>query len=69
MARKKDPPKPLLSLKFDFVESLDNLTQQAVNMVQMVELVVDHGNLPAPVKEKLAEQLAKFKAALFQEGE
>lgn len=65
MARKKEPPKPLLANKFAFVESLDALIQEAVTLIGMVDMTVQHGNLPEPIKEKLAEQAAKFKAALF----
>lgn len=65
MARKKDPPKPLLATKFQFVESLDAFIQEAVTLTGLVEMCINHGNLPPPIKEKLGEQLEKFKAALF----
>ncbi len=65
MARKKPTPKPLLATKFDFVDSLNNLIQQSVTLVGVIEMTLAHGSLAPPVKELLAEQLEKFRAAIF----
>lgn len=56
----------MFALKHDFYASLDVCLQETVNLVGLVDMTVEHGNLPGPIKEKLAEQVGKLKAALFQ---
>lgn len=65
MARKKDPPKPLLASKFDFVTSLDNVIQESIMFLQAVEMVTDRGMAEGPVADILKERSAAFRAAIF----
>ncbi len=75
MPRKKDPPKPLLATKFDFVESLDNVIQQAIIFDQAVDMAFDlnkrnaEGGLiiPKAVADLIDERRAAFKSSIFQE--
>jgi hypothetical protein len=65
MARKKDPPKPMFSLKHDFVASLDNLCNECIMMLQAVETVVrDDDKLVPGVRDILRERCKAFRAAL-----
>jgi len=65
MARKKDPPKPLLASKFDFVTSRDNVIQESIMFLQAGEMVTDRGMVEGPVADVLKERSAAFRAAIF----
>lgn len=65
MARKKEPAKPLFAVKHDFVNSLDTLLQEAVNLAGVLDMVLQHGSLPPNIKEIVAVRVTRFKAALF----
>lgn len=67
MARKKEPPKPMFDLRHDFVASLENLYQQALMLMQTVDMVVKHETTPEPIKKILREQSAALRAALMSE--
>ena len=69
MARKKEEPKPLFSLKHDFYASLDNALQQASNLLQVVDQAVDLAGdkMPAPIKEILMERSAALRKALMSD--
>lgn len=67
MARKKDPAKPLFTLKHDFVDSLENVCHQAIMLLQAVDMVIKHGGVPEPVKEILVESSKEMRAALSAE--
>lgn len=67
MARKKDPPKPLFALKQDFYDSLDNVSQQGIMLIQAIEMTVRSGALPKPMADVLTERVAAFRAALVSE--
>lgn len=64
MARKKDPPKPLFAVKRDFVDALDNVCHEAIMLLQAVEMVLRHGDVPASIKEILVERTKSMRAAL-----
>jgi hypothetical protein len=50
MARKKEPPKPLAGLRFDFVESLENVCQQSLMLLQVVDTILKHQDEGVPLK-------------------
>lgn len=60
---KKQPPKPLFPLKHEFVDALDNYTQQASSLAQAVGMLLRAGDLKGPVADVLCERLAAFDAA------
>ena len=61
---KKQPPKPLFSLKADFYESLDNVAQQGIMLITAIETVMHHTEIPKGVKELLVERVKAFRSAL-----
>lgn len=67
MARKKDPPKPLSNLRFDFVDSLENVCNQAMMLLQAVDSVIQHGGLKPAINDILAERAKALRAALISE--
>ncbi len=67
MARKKEQAKPLFDLKHDFVDSLENVCQQSIMLLQAVDTVLRNGNLPIGVKEILAERSNAMRSALMKE--
>lgn len=69
MARKKDPAKPLLSLKHDFYDSVNNTIQEAIMLLQAVDFVLKYGGdrLPPEGKKELETRAAAFRAAVFNE--
>jgi hypothetical protein len=56
MARKKEPAKPLFTLKHDFVEALDNVCHEAIMLMQAVDMVIRHGDVPESIKGILVER-------------
>jgi hypothetical protein len=68
MARKKEPPKPMSSLRFEFVASLENLCNEAIMMLHAVDTLVrqDDGVKPG-VRDILRERSAALRAALLSE--
>lgn len=60
---KKNPPKPLFPLKHDFMDALDNYTQQAGNLAQAVGMLLRAGDLKGPLADVLRERLDAFEAA------
>lgn len=69
MARKKEEPKPLFSLKHDFYDSLDHVLQQAINLMQAVDQAIDLAGdkMPEPIRETLKERSAAMRKALMTE--
>lgn len=68
MARKKDPPKPLSSLRFDFVTSLENTCNQAMMLLQTVDMILQHDtNLKPGVRDILAERAKALRDALVSD--
>lgn len=65
MARKKTPPPPLLAVKFDFYDSLDNVISKIVNLYGAVKMVVDHGELPDGTRDQLQRLLDEMHDAVF----
>jgi hypothetical protein len=66
MARKKPPIKPMSTLRFDFVDSLENLCQQALMLMTAVDTVL--ARVPSlPGHDILAERSAALRAALISE--
>lgn len=69
MARKKETPKPLLAFKHDFYDSLDNVLQRGINLIQAVEMVVQMGGLSEALKKPLQENCTAFREAVFTKDE
>lgn len=68
MARKKTPPKPMFDLRHDFVESLENVCQQGIMLLQTVDLLLKHDlKIPDSIKEVLKERHDAFRSALMNE--
>ena len=65
MARKKQEPKPISSVRFDFVEALENVCGQAIMLLQAVDAVLKHGDLKEGVKQILQERHDAMKRALI----
>jgi hypothetical protein len=61
---KKPPPKAMFTLKHDFYDSLDNVLQQALNLMQAVDTAIQLGAVTGPAAEVLQKQSAAMRAAL-----
>jgi hypothetical protein len=70
MARKKEPAKPLLTLKFDFYASVDNVIHESIMLVQSVEQMLDLSGdaIPESVATLLHERVKAFREAIFTDG-
>lgn len=67
MARKKDL-KPLLATKHDFVESLDNVVQQSINIITTCEQLIEMEQIKTPgLAAMLQERVTAFRAAIFND--
>jgi hypothetical protein len=64
MSRKKERPKALFAVKGDFVESLDNFTQQSLMFLQAVEQAVSLGLVNEPALSIIKERMAAFRLAM-----
>lgn len=64
MARKKEPPKPILALKHDFYASLDAHLHQSIMFLQAVELALDLGQVSDAGADVLRENVAEFRKTL-----
>lgn len=67
MARKKEPTKPLFTLKHDFVAALDNVCHEAIMLMQTVDAVAEFTELPEPLRVRLTERSRAMRAALSAE--
>lgn len=70
MAKRKEPPKPLSRVRFDFVDALENVCNQSLMMLQAVDMLIRPGNgiaehIPDPVRQTLAERGAALREALI----
>lgn len=65
MARKKQPPKPLLALKFEFADALENALQQTTMLITAVEFALRVGKLPPEAKLELERQVKATRAAIY----
>jgi hypothetical protein len=66
MARKKPPIKPISVLRFEFQESLENLCQCSLMMLQVVTVVLEQ--VPdLPGHDILAERAAELRKALVSD--
>lgn len=71
MARQKETPRPLFTLKHDFYTSLDNVLQEALNLLQAVDFfnrVGDSGPEVVVAKKMLKERADIFRKTLSAEG-
>ena len=68
MARKKDTPKPISHLRFDFVDSLENVCQQSIMLLQAVDTVIKHGELNDEIKGILSERSKALRESLIGDG-
>lgn len=70
MARAKEPIKPMLAVKFDFVASLDEVVTRAMALVQITEQLLKHDQIKKPaLAEMLREHVTALKSALYTETE
>lgn len=65
MARKKEQPKPLFSVKHDFYASLDNFAQEALQLLQTTEMVLSHGAVDERVAPILRERASALRTAML----
>ena len=61
---KKPEPKPLFSLKQDFIDSLNHATDQMMLLTQAVSTALDAGMVDDRIADKLRERLAAAERAL-----
>lgn len=69
MARKKNV-KPLMAVKHDFVDSLDNFVQKTILLQQVCRSIADerlNPTLPKPLRDALVERMADFEQAFMSE--
>jgi hypothetical protein len=69
MSRKKETPKPMFALRADFAASLENVCNECVMMLQMVDSLIQLGNLTPNLKAMLIERRGKMRAALMSEND
>lgn len=69
MARKKEQPKPLFAVKHDFYASLDHLAQEAIMLLQAIDMALRSEQIPDPAASILRERAASFRAALSRDEE
>lgn len=68
MARKKEI-KPLLATKHDFVDALDNVVQEAINIVTICEQLIEMGQIKKPeLADMLKERVTRFRSSIFTDG-
>lgn len=67
MARKKEAPKPLSHLRFDFADSLENVCNQAMMLLQAVDTLIQHGDVKPSIKEILIERSKAMRDALISD--
>jgi len=65
MARKKEAPKPLLNVKHDFVDALDNFIGKLSILVQAIETAISLDQIGGAAKPIVREALDEFRAALY----
>lgn len=67
MAKKE--PKPLFGLKHDFYESLDNVLQQTITLMQCVDQALDLAGdkIPEPIRDLLKVRSEALRKALMNE--
>lgn len=58
--------KPLLATKHDFVDSLDNVIQQAILLDQALRMLLDRGGLKPEITALLQERMEAFKYSIFE---
>lgn len=63
--RYKPAVRPLLSVKFEFVDSLDAMMTQILMLHQVLETALDLGQVAEPSAAKLKERLAALDATIF----
>lgn len=71
MGRKKEPAKAMFALKHDFVASLDNVCQEAIMLLQAVDMVINFKGgalLPPQIRSMLKERHDAMRAALSEEA-
>ncbi len=67
MARKKEAPKPISTLRFDFIDSLENLCHQSIMLLQVVDSILQQDLLKPAIAEMLTERSKALRAALISE--
>ena len=74
MPRKKETPKPLFSVKHDFVDSMEAFIQASMMLHNALKTVLDYGAPDKPLPESVVAMLrerceAWEKATLSDQGE
>lgn len=64
MAKAKQKPKALFTLKQDFYDSLDNVAQEGIMLIQSVEMTLRLGGLSDEASKILKERISSFRASL-----
>jgi hypothetical protein len=64
MARKKEQPKPISSLRFDFADSLENLCNQSMMLMQTVDSVIRHHDPSKPLNQGIIDLLRQRSDAM-----
>jgi len=64
MARKKSTPKPLMAVKHDFVDSLDEAVQQSVFLISTIEALLNTGAIQGEPAQILRDAVDDFRAAI-----
>jgi hypothetical protein len=68
MARKKPTPKPLLAVKHDFVDSLDEFLTKAIFLQQVVRQALDLGCIKNDaIADMVQARLIEFERALLSD--
>lgn len=66
MGRKKEPPKPICRVRFDFVESMNNLCDRAMLTWQALDTFLKHADpKKTPAYDILRERADELRAALI----
>lgn len=64
MARKQTTPKPLFSVKGDFVESLDHFCHKSLFLLQACETALQLKQVGEAIRPSLEKAVTEFKAAM-----
>lgn len=65
MARKKEKARPLFSVKHEFADSLEAVCNEAIMLLQAVEMALRAGKIQDAVADALKERAAAFRATLI----
>jgi hypothetical protein len=67
MARKKEPPKPMFTLRHDFEESLKNFCVAGLLFYQVVDIALSQDLIKEPAATMVREKMERFRAAMMSD--